>query len=343
MTEEIEETISQYDYALQEKLGEGGFATVYKVRHLKYQKIFALKVIAMADNASSTRIESYLNEVTSLEMVVHPNIISIYNYFRDKHNFYIILEYCPNGSLKDRIDKGGSMEKDDFVSITKQLLGAIEYLHKKRISHGDIKPANVLFDEYDRPKLGDFGLSIFHNDLRFLKRSYMCSPAFAAPEILRQTPHDPLKADIWSFGVLCYVMWTGQLPFHFKSIKELIDAANNMDVLIENNEELQLIINHTLLVDPQLRYSAGDLISTPLLTDGLIKVKKIKSVENRHSSIQHLDIREGHKSLAYTSRESAIATAAQTLMPCKTFALNARKSKTGPLLTYTFSFPKKIK
>lgn len=271
---EIVQIVAANGYELLDSIGQGGFATVYRVKHVVYNRIFALKVMPMQED-NQCRIQSFLNETESLTKIFHPNIISIYKFFKDEKYFYIVLEYCPGGSLKDLIEKKKTLDKELFISISKQILNAISHLHEKNISHGDIKPANILFDDYYRPKIGDFGMAQYHEDQFFLKSSYMCSPAYASPEVLLRKPYNPFKADMWSFGVMCYHMAMGTLPLQCHCMKDLICLVSVKETWFTRVNYLRPIVNNTLVECPRKRLSAKELLALPLFADDdITKIKK---------------------------------------------------------------------
>lgn len=253
---------------LLEPIGSGGYATVYKILKRNYDTIFALKVIKFDQSQAGKTPKACCNEAKNLEKINHPNIINIYKYFYDEMYMYMVLEYCPNGSLKDLVEQKGGLRKNEFVQIARSILEAINYLHKHNISHGDIKPANILFDSYNRPKLGDFGLAEYREGVKKLKRNYTCSPFFAAPEILCQMPYDPYKTDMWAYGITCFYMREGRLPVdHCSNVKEIISKIENPMSRFSQYYDLSIILDATLTMNPMNRVSAKELLSYPLFDD----------------------------------------------------------------------------
>lgn len=275
--QDIRQAIDEFDYELMELIGEGGFAKVFTVLHRKYNQRFALKVLFLSQtNNNESKLESYLKEVSTLEKICHPNVICIYKYFRDRNHVYIILEYCPNGSLKDKIEKEGALSGTEFISIAKQILSALAYFHEQNISHGDIKPANILFDEYNRPKLGDFGLAdtIINGSL---SENYLCSPAFAPLEVLKRIPYDPFLADMWSFGITCYFMKTAMLPYEGCRNKAELMSAIEINAIWSTyfGPDLKVIMEGTIHNDPKKRKTAAQLLADPLFNQTLLPKKTI--------------------------------------------------------------------
>lgn len=284
---EIQEEVMRNGYQIIDMISTGGFATVFKALHISCHKIFALKVIQV-ENDNDMSIATYINEILSLKKLIHPNIITIYKYFRDKHYLYIVLEYCPNGSLKDLLERKGALETQELISIGKQILASICYLHEKNISHGDIKPGNILFDEYKRPKLGDFGLAAMHKEKSNLVENFCCSPIYAPPEVLLKRPYDPYKADIWSYGVMIYQMALGHIGFKYHTIRELITIILTKETWIIPNPQVQHILNNTIQSDPEHRLSARALIRDPVFAVSMSNTVKQYRVESRSTDIKQL-------------------------------------------------------
>lgn len=208
-----------HNYKFQQIIGTGGFSTIYLVYSLRFQQQFVAKVMGVHQNIESTW-STFQRETDALMHLDHPNIIRLYDFFREQMNFIQILEFCPNGSLKDEINRSGSLPKIRVISIMNQLFSALDYMHSQNISHHDIKPGNILFDAFGRPKFADFGITLKADEN---SSNFQCSLAYAPPEIVSKCSYDPKAADIWSLGVTIFEMCTGHLPW-FK---------DNPDVLIK--------------------------------------------------------------------------------------------------------------
>jgi serine/threonine protein kinase len=209
----VRATLASHGYQLRNHLGSGGFASIFEVRHIGYEQEFAAKIMNASQGGCT------LAEVTNLLPLLHPNIIKIYDTFQDDQFFYLIMEYCPGGTLKDRVLRSGPLRYPQFRRIAEQLLNAVNYCHSMRVAHCDIKPQNVFFDAYDRPKLADFGLSrSFDSEL-----SYGGSIPFMAPEIVTKARmYDPIKSDIWSLGVTFFFCATGDLPWRSSTMSGML-------------------------------------------------------------------------------------------------------------------------
>ena len=276
MTEEdIRTTLAAHGFELISLIGQGGFAKCYKVYSNQYKQFFACKVISL-DDKKLQKQKSFRNECAALVNIIHPNIIHVYKTIDTKSHQYIILEYCPNGDLEMLIRKNGPLTKSgQLYGFLSRIISALIYLEENNFAHNDIKPSNILIDSYYRPKLADFGLSkkVFsENDF---SNEFGGSLAYTAPEILCCKPYNPMKADIWSFGVLVYYLSTGTLPFPMNNYQQFKLAVNtgSYSLPLKLDPTIRKIITRTLVVDPTKRIplqAISDLIETEVRPDNLI-------------------------------------------------------------------------
>jgi len=159
------------------------------------------------------------NELDILMNVDHPNIMKFYEVYQDRKHLHFVNEFCRGGDLFEYILKQGTIDESEVAIITIKLLGAIKHLHDKRICHRDLKPENILFDsepksrrKYPEIKLTDFGLSkMLEPDQKYMKTK-LGTPYYISPEILKG--HYSLKSDLWSIGVIIFVLLSGAPPFN---------------------------------------------------------------------------------------------------------------------------------
>lgn len=330
-------TAVENGYELLEEIGKGGYGHVYRVNHIGYQKIFAMKVIKII-HANAVKVQTYTNEISSLSNIIHTNIIAIYNFFKDEKYIYIILDYCSNGSLADLILKNGPMEENEIKRIMKPVLEAIDYLHNNKISHGDIKPANVLFDQYNRPKITDFGLADFHHENDCLKKTFCCTPAYAAPEILLKIPYDPYKADIWAIGVTIYQMYTGQLPCRCSSINELVRFIQYKDTWFLNNQIMSKLIKMAIANDPNERCTALEILNCPFFNeeDSSIQVESQSSARRNRQVRQLMNISGPAKSFSPISTKMGLNLAVMFQRKVILSKGRIKSTSVGPQCSNTF-------
>lgn len=218
------------DYEFLEAIGEGGYSSVYRVRSLKFDRTFVAKVARVKENDIEGAWKAFDCEYQALLRLDHPNIIKLYGHFRHGNSFILILEDCRNGSLYDYMKKNGAVPVEQLVKVTKDICSALRYAWSHGVQHRDIKPPNILFDEFGRAKLVDFGISIVTEETTGTRKcqvvDFRCSPICAAPEILNRLPHDPVKTDIWALGVTILWMARGSIPW-------VCDSRSQMKTLIQ--------------------------------------------------------------------------------------------------------------
>ena len=160
-------------------------------------------------------------EIDILKNLDHPNILRLYETFEDSNSIYLVTELCEGGELFDEIMARNRFEEKDAAPIMKQLLSAINYCHKKNVCHRDLKPENVLLDSKDKQtiKVIDFGTSqVFANEEKM--ELVLGTAYYIAPEIL--TGKYDEKCDMWSIGVILYILLSGEPPFAGGSDAEII-------------------------------------------------------------------------------------------------------------------------
>ncbi len=211
-------------YEIREEIGRGGFAIVYKARDPGLDRVVALKVLHPAHIGQSDLIERFVVEARRSASLRHPNIVHIYEVGEDRGQPYIAMEYLPGGSLVQR--KGEALFPMEMViSIVEQVAAALDYAHKKRLIHRDVKPANILFDEENHAVLGDFGLvkSLVDSGLT-IDGARLGTPEYMAPEQGDPEADVGPSADIYSLGVVAYKLLTGRVPFESEMPLALLHA-----------------------------------------------------------------------------------------------------------------------
>ena len=249
------------NYRFDECIDHGGFADIYIVTSLKFGQQFVAKVITVNKLEIEEVWDTFNKEVKALIKLDHPNIIRLYDRFRIFDRFFLILEYCSGGNLYQEVLKLGSLSITRFTHIFSQIVSALNYSHSQGIVHHDIKPQNILFDNFGRPKLADFGICL---DIRneVFSENFHCSLDYAPPEIISKKLHDPFKADIWSLGITFIFSLTGDLPFLLNSEELLKQSILNGSFLIKNSlpNEFKNIIINMIKLNPNSRPSTNDLL-----------------------------------------------------------------------------------
>ena len=225
----IKKTDINLDYTIGKKLGEGSYGEVKLAIHKKSLLKRAMKIIKI-NSIPEMEKQSLLQEVEILKSLDHPNIIKIFDLYEDSKNYYLITEYCSGGELFDRIQKNAVFTEREAARYIKQLLSALTYLHDKNIVHRDLKAENLLFENNSAEshlKLIDFGVSSEFLKGKKLKET-LGTPYYIAPEVLLQSYDE--KCDVWSCGVILYILLCGYPPFNGDNDKEIMQAVKGCDL-----------------------------------------------------------------------------------------------------------------
>ncbi|XP_061375732.1 CBL-interacting serine/threonine-protein kinase 6-like [Gastrolobium bilobum] len=207
-------TLLHGKYELGRVLGHGTFAKVYHARNLQNGKNVAMKVVGKEKVIKVGMMEQIKREISVMKMVKHPNIVDLHEVMASKSKIYIAMELVRGGELFNKVAKG-RLKEDLARFYFQQLISAIDFCHSRGVYHRDLKPENLLLDEDGNLKVSDFGLSTFAEHLRQdgLLHTTCGTPAYVSPEVIARKGYDGAKADIWSCGVILYVLLAGFLPF----------------------------------------------------------------------------------------------------------------------------------
>ena len=201
-------------YELGRLLGHGTFAKVYHARNLQTGKSVAMKVVGKEKVIKVGMTEQVKREISVMKMVQHPNIVDLHEVMASKSKIYFAMELVRGGELFAKISRG-RLKEDVARLYFQQLISAIDFCHSRGVYHRDLKPENLLLDEDGNLKVTDFGLSAFSEHLKQdgLLHTTCGTPAYVAPEVILKKGYDGAKTDIWSCGVILYVLLAGFLPF----------------------------------------------------------------------------------------------------------------------------------
>jgi serine/threonine protein kinase len=261
-------------------IGRGMFSTVYYATDYSGNE-FAVKRISV-DKLDETRLDKFLLELEISYKLHHINIVHCYEVCRTQSHWYIVSEYCSNGTFKDLIKRVKSLDKLEKEITCRyylyQLRDAIQYLHENKIIHRDLKPLNILMTKNKGAssevivKLADFGFSRFFDVTEATMTtgyddmvSTICgSPIYMAPELLIKMKYN-MKADIWSFGVIMYELLHGRNPYFYpKSIPELQELMKKEKIVYgDYSPECIDLLQKILQIDPENRISWDDFFNHP--------------------------------------------------------------------------------
>ncbi|KAF7096961.1 hypothetical protein CFC21_098840 [Triticum aestivum] len=208
-------------YEVGRTIGQGSFAKVKFAVDADTGAPVAMKVLDKATILNNRMLQQIKKEISIMKIVRHPNIIRLNEVLAGQTKIYIIMELITGGELFDKIARQGKLRENEARKYFQQLIDAINYCHSKGVYHRDLKPENLLLDSRGNLKVSDFGLSSLSKN-GFLHTT--CgTPNYVAPEVLSDGGYDGSAADIWSCGVILYVLMAGYLPFEENDLPTLYD------------------------------------------------------------------------------------------------------------------------
>lgn len=256
-------------YHIIRTLGEGSFGKVKLATHRVTNQQVALKIIARKKLISRDMAGRVEREIEYLQLLRHPHIIKLYTVIKTPLEIIMVLEYA-GGELFDYIVQNGKMKEDEARRFFQQIICAVEYCHRHKIVHRDLKPENLLLDENLNVKIADFGLSNIMTDGNFLKTS--CgSPNYAAPEVINGKLYAGPEVDVWSCGVILYVLLVGRLPFDDEHIPSLFAKIAKGHYVVPNymSSGASSLIKKMLAVNPVHRATIEEIRLDPWFVKNL--------------------------------------------------------------------------
>ncbi|KAF5944819.1 hypothetical protein HYC85_018896 [Camellia sinensis] len=210
-------------YELGRTLGEGAFAKVKFGRNVETDENVAIKILNKEKILKHDMIGQIKREILTMKLIRHPNVIRMYEVMASKTKIFIVLEFVTGGELFDKISGKGRLKEDEARKYFQQLINAVDYCHSRGVFHRDLKPENLLLDANGILKVSDFGLSALPQQIREdgLLHTTCGTPNYVAPEVIKNKGYDGAKADLWSCGVILFVLLAGFLPFEESNLMEL--------------------------------------------------------------------------------------------------------------------------
>ncbi|MDY0125296.1 MAG: protein kinase [Anaerolineaceae bacterium] len=259
-------------YQLQETLGTGGMAVVYKARDLMLERNVAVKVLREDFSKDPAFRERFRQEARAAANLSHPNIVTVHDFGLDQGHLFIVMEYMPGTDLKTLVKQKERFPVSEALELMVQACGGVGYAHRAGLVHCDVKPHNMLVTPEGRLKVTDFGIaralaSISPDELSDVVWG---SPHYFSPEQAGGRPPSP-ASDVYSLGVILYEMITGRLPFIASDSAELARMHREDKPLAPryyNNSipsALEEIILKVLSKEPSSRYRTADQLGRLLL------------------------------------------------------------------------------
>ncbi|XP_067841042.1 hormonally up-regulated neu tumor-associated kinase homolog A [Heptranchias perlo] len=265
------------NYLVGKMINKGSFAKVMEGLHVPTGEKVAIKVIDKKKAKQDTYVQKNMKREPRIhQMIKHPNIVQLFETLETENSYYMVMELCQGGDLMDRICEKKKLEEREVRKYSRQILSAVEHLHRHAIVHRDLKIENFLLDENNNIKIVDFGLSnTLKNDSQELLNTQCGSPAYAAPELLAHKKYGP-KVDVWSIGVSMFAMLTGTLPFTVEpfNIKQLHQKMVNGDISSIPSEISSGAVHFMLSLlepDPSKRPTVREAMEEKWLNEGFVR------------------------------------------------------------------------
>ncbi|KAJ4955849.1 hypothetical protein NE237_012632 [Protea cynaroides] len=264
MVREVEKKGMQLGkYELGRTLGEGNFGKVKYARHFDSGQGFAVKILDRKRILDLKISEQLKREIGTLKLLKHPNVVRLHEVLASKTKIYMILEYVNGGELFDRIALKERLPEAEGRRLFQQLIDGVGYLHDKGVFHRDLKPENILVDAEGNIKISDFGLSALPQHFRDdgLLHTTCGSPNYVAPEVLTNRGYDGATSDVWSCGVILYVILTGSLPFDDRNLAVLYQKIFKGDVQMPKwlSPSAKNLVKRILDPNPKTRISIAEI------------------------------------------------------------------------------------
>lgn len=250
-------------YRLEEKIGVGGMAEVYRAYDLTLNRTVAVKILYPQFASDAGFVERFKREAQAAANLSHPNIVNVYDWGAENSTYYLVMEHLVGQNLKQIIQKKGSLPPSLVVDIGRQVAAALQFAHKRSVVHRDIKPHNIIITDEGEVKVTDFGIARTLTSNLTQTGAILGTAYYISPEQAKGEEVSPLS-DIYSLGVVLYEMATGKLPFQgetpvavaLKHIQEEPPLPQKLNPAIPAS--LQAVILKALARDPLLRYQSAE-------------------------------------------------------------------------------------
>ncbi|XP_059310430.1 CBL-interacting serine/threonine-protein kinase 3-like isoform X2 [Lycium ferocissimum] len=218
-------------YEMGRTIGEGTFAKVKFARNSETGDPVAIKILDKDKVLKHKMAEQIKREIATMKLIRHPHVVQLYEVLASKTKIFIVLEFVTGGELFDKIVNHGRMHEKEARKYFHQLINAVDYCHSRGVYHRDLKPENLLLHASGHLKVSDFGLSALSQQVRDdgLLHTTCGTPNYVAPEVLNDHGYDGTTADLWSCGVILFVLLAGYLPFDDSNLMNLYKKISSAE------------------------------------------------------------------------------------------------------------------
>ncbi|KAL3884296.1 hypothetical protein ACJMK2_024444 [Sinanodonta woodiana] len=246
-------------YDIERTIGKGNFAVVKLAKHRITKTEVAIKIIDKT-RLDQNNLKKVYREVQIMKLLSHQHIIKLYQVMETKNMLYLVSEYAPNGEIFDYIANHGRMTEPEARKKFWQIINAVEYCHNRHVVHRDLKAENLLLDANMNIKIADFGFGNFYKENETLA-TWCGSPPYAAPEVFEGKKYLGPQIDIWSLGVVLYVLVCGTLPFDGQNLQMLRDRvlSGRFRIPFFMSTDCENLIRRMLVLEPTKRFTIGQV------------------------------------------------------------------------------------
>uniref|UniRef100_A0A3P9K968 non-specific serine/threonine protein kinase n=1 Tax=Oryzias latipes TaxID=8090 RepID=A0A3P9K968_ORYLA len=255
-------------YEIERTIGKGNFAVVKLATHIITKAKVAIKIVDKTQ-LDDENLKKIFREVQIMKMLKHPHIIRLYQVMETERMIYLVTEFASGGEIFDHLVAHGRMAEKDARKKFKQIVAAVHFCHCRNIVHRDLKAENLLLDHNLNIKIADFGFSNLFSRGQLLK-TWCGSPPYAAPELFEGKEYDGPKVDIWSLGVVLYVLVCGALPFDGSTLQNLRARvlSGKFRIPFFMSTDCEYLIRHMLVLEPSRRLSMEQICKNKWMRQG---------------------------------------------------------------------------
>jgi len=275
-------------YDFKEKLGTGSFATVKRVVRKSDKEAFACKIIRK-NKLNKEELAVVHDEVEIMQRVEHKHCVRLFEIYETSSKLYMVMEILTGGELFDRIVAKGSYSEKEAADVVKTVAEALKYLHANGIVHRDLKPENLIYQNQTEEallKITDFGLAKYRS--RDTALSTACgTPGYVAPEVLEGKQYSK-EVDLWSLGVILYILLCGFPPFYDESTAGLYRQIKKGQYdfpdpyWLDISNDAKDVVKGLLTVNPKKRFTPTDLLGSPWVSKGIASTKDLGDNFNKN-------------------------------------------------------------
>jgi eukaryotic-like serine/threonine-protein kinase len=265
-------------YLLQEEIGKGGMAIVFRARDTMLERSVAIKILRESYSRDPAFLERFRQEAKAAANLSHPNIVTVHDFGLDHGQIFIVMELVPGSDLKTLIHRRGRFTPEEALPLLIQACAGIGYAHRAGLIHCDVKPQNLLVTTDNRLKVADFGIARALSTIHPEEQSDVIwgSPQYFSPEQASGAAPSP-ASDVYSLGIIMYEMLTGSLPYQAETAGELAhmhleaEPISISEKFANISPVIERIQMKVLSKEPSQRYRTADQLGRVLLNFGNVK------------------------------------------------------------------------